>query len=357
MRRLLAEGRLRRPFALVISAGLIVAVVLQRQTIVDAIGQLGSLSAAALVTLAVLGVLDRGLRAELMQSLLPGLSLARAEVVADVGAAATKGLPFGGPLGTVLRWQIAKERGIDAAGFLTMLVATGVAAAFVSWAYPLVATVVDMSGRSVGVIDLVIVGVCAAVLVGAVLFWAVLLRSDRAHAWAVARISQIYGRLASALPASTDHDPEQVVTRLRSSLRAIAARPFPLLARTVVAQANGALILWVALQGLGLGPELGAAEFARVFFVTHIIGSFAPTPGGVGLIEAGLTGALVAAGADGATALAAVLIYRFITYVLPILIGTALYLAWQRHRRFARTPGPAERASGRTAFAVDRGKL
>ena len=59
---------------------------------------------------------------------------------------------------------------------------------------------------------------------------------------------------------------------------------------------TGAVILWVTLQGLGVGAELSVTEFARVFFVVHILGSLAPTPGGVGVIEAGVTGALVAAG-------------------------------------------------------------
>jgi uncharacterized protein (TIRG00374 family) len=88
-------------------------------------------------------------------------------------------------------------------------------------------------------------------------------------------------------------------------------------------------ILWVALDGLGVGDELGVTEFARVFFVAHILGSLAPTPGGVGVIEAGVTGALVAAGVATDVALAGVLVYRFITYVLPIVIGTVWYLIWR----------------------------
>ena len=50
-------------------------------------------------------------------------------------------------------------------------------------------------------------------------------------------------------------------------------------------------------------------------------GTFAPTPGGVGVVEAGMTGALVAAGVAAAPALAAVLVYRFLTYIVPILLG------------------------------------
>lgn len=335
MRRFFSDDRLRRPAAVLVAVALVVALILQRQTVIDAGNQLGSVSGGALLVFVILAVLDRLLRAELIRSLLPQLSLARAEAVGDIGAAATKGLPFGGPLGTVLRWQLVRERGVDAVGFLTMLVATGVAAAFASWGLALGATMLDVSNRPADSTDRLIIGVGAVVLLGAVWFWAVLLRWEPAHRWIVARSAQICRRLAGLVPALADADPEEVVTRLRRSLRAIARRPWPLLGRTLMAQGNGALILWVALQSVGVGPELGGSEFARVFFVTHVIGSFAPTPGGVGLIEAGLIGALVAAGVAPASALAAVLIYRLITYVLPIAVGTVLYLVWQRRRSVA----------------------
>ena len=47
------------------------------------------------------------------------------------------------------------------------------------------------------------------------------------------------------------------------------------------------------------------------------------------MIEAGLTGALVAAGVSAPTALAAVLVYRLLTYVTPIVVGASLYVAWR----------------------------
>ena len=67
-------------------------------------------------------------------------------------------------------------------------------------------------------------------------------------------------------------------------------------------------------------------EFFRVFFLAHLAATFAPTPGGVGVVEAGTTGALMAAGVETTTALAAVIIYRFLTYVVPIVFGALLYL-------------------------------
>jgi putative heme transporter len=54
-------------------------------------------------------------------------------------------------------------------------------------------------------------------------------------------------------------------------------------------------------------------------------GSFGITPGGVGLVEAALAGALVAAGIHAPKAVAAVLLYRLISFWLVDALGWALY--------------------------------
>jgi putative heme transporter len=59
------------------------------------------------------------------------------------------------------------------------------------------------------------------------------------------------------------------------------------------------------------------------------------TPGGLGVVEAALTGALVALGVPSAPALTAVLVYRAISFWLAIVIGWPLY--W----RLRRDPVPA----------------
>ncbi|MEM7276258.1 MAG: lysylphosphatidylglycerol synthase transmembrane domain-containing protein [Actinomycetota bacterium] len=351
MRRLLATPRVRRAASVTIGLAMVAAVVVQRHTIAEAFGHLRTLSGPVVAALVALAVTDRLLRAELIRSLLPQLSLIRAECVSDVGAAASKGLPAGGPVGTVLRWQIASGGGVEAVRFATMLIATGVATAFVTWTLPLVATVVDTRSRSTDLVDLSIIVVSLLVVTGSLGFWLIVLRSDAVHRWLVGRSWWIMGRLGRFVPALSETDPEAVLTRLRLELRRIGARPAPLLLRTTVAHLNGALILWLALQGLGVGPDLGAAEFARVFFVAHLIVSFAPTPGGIGLVEFGLSAALVAAGVDDGIAVAGVVIYRLATFVTPIVVGTVLYVLWQRSRRVDRRgAGPipvSDSAAGR----------
>ena len=52
-----------------------------------------------------------------------------------------------------------------------------------------------------------------------------------------------------------------------------------------------------------------------------MLSSVAPVPGGVGVQEAALTGALTGFGVPASPAVAAVLLYRGITFTAPVLSG------------------------------------
>jgi uncharacterized protein (TIRG00374 family) len=62
-------------------------------------------------------------------------------------------------------------------------------------------------------------------------------------------------------------------------------------------------------------------------------GSFGITPGGLGLVEAALAGALVAAGVHAPQAVAAVLVYRLISFWLVDAVGWTLYLSTRKWGR------------------------
>jgi len=199
----------------------------------------------------------------------------------------------------------------------------------VTWLLPFGWLTADAVGSTPSTADVLALAACAAVLAGSTLFWAVLLGSERAAGRLVQLVERISDRIARRVPSLRRHDPVAALLEVRSSLRDVARRPAGLLVQTAVAQSIGAVILLVALRGLGVGAELGAVEFARVYFVVTLLSSFVPVPGGVGVVEAGLTGALVAAGVTPSTALAGVLVYRLFTYVTPIVVGAVLYVCWR----------------------------
>ncbi|AKS35885.1 lysylphosphatidylglycerol synthase transmembrane domain-containing protein [Mycolicibacterium goodii] len=82
---------------------------------------------------------------------------------------------------------------------------------------------------------------------------------------------------------------------------------------------GAALALWASVESFG-----GDTSFVTVTVVTMIGGtlaSAAPTPGGVGAVEAALIGGLAAFGVPPAIGVPAVLLYRVLTCWLPVFVG------------------------------------
>ena len=65
------------------------------------------------------------------------------------------------------------------------------------------------------------------------------------------------------------------------------------------------------------------AGIAVVYLTGSALGSIIPTPGGIGAVEAALTAGLVATGLHGTEAASAVLLFRLLTFWLPVPFGWA----------------------------------
>ncbi|MCG2801309.1 MAG: flippase-like domain-containing protein [Cellulomonas sp.] len=84
--------------------------------------------------------------------------------------------------------------------------------------------------------------------------------------------------------------------------------------------ASAALTMWACLIAFGQPSRPVAAAFTTM--VAGSVASAAPTPGGVGAVEAALTAGLVGFGVPTAVALPTVLFYRVVTTWIPVLIGS-----------------------------------
>lgn len=78
-------------------------------------------------------------------------------------------------------------------------------------------------------------------------------------------------------------------------------------------------VLYASIEAFG--GDLSIAVVAVVYLAGATIGQAAPTPGGLGAVEAALTAGLTAAGLDGGVALSAVLLYRVVTFWIPTIPG------------------------------------
>jgi undecaprenyl-diphosphatase len=81
---------------------------------------------------------------------------------------------------------------------------------------------------------------------------------------------------------------------------------------------------------LAFGIDLPFATIGAVYLTATTIGSAVPTPGGVGGIEAALTACLTAVGVDSSQAVPAMLLFRGITYWLPVIPGYIAFWYLQR---------------------------
>jgi uncharacterized membrane protein YbhN (UPF0104 family) len=102
----------------------------------------------------------------------------------------------------------------------------------------------------------------------------------------------------------------------------VAQRPFKLLEGV-----GGMVLLNAAYIGVlyacveAFGESMNIAVVAVVYLAGATIGQAAPTPGGLGAVEAALAAGLTAGGLDAGIAVSAVLLYRLITFWLPTLPG------------------------------------
>ncbi len=90
---------------------------------------------------------------------------------------------------------------------------------------------------------------------------------------------------------------------------------------------GGVLLLNLAYIGVLLacveafGGDLNLSVIAVVYLAGATLGQAAPTPGGLGAVEAALAAGLTAAGLGGGIAVSAVLMYRLVTFWLPTVPG------------------------------------
>jgi uncharacterized membrane protein YbhN (UPF0104 family) len=92
-----------------------------------------------------------------------------------------------------------------------------------------------------------------------------------------------------------------------------------------------AMTLSVSLRAFG--DHLNLPTLYVVIFLAGIIGGISPSPGGMGVVEAGMILGLTAAGVSESDAIAAVFIQRLFTSYLPPIWGW-ITLVWMRRREY-----------------------
>jgi uncharacterized protein (TIRG00374 family) len=172
-------------------------------------------------------------------------------------------------------------------------------------------------------------------LVGAIVMLLLIVSSDR-----LARLmGRFAGRIVTAVRRPFGGSPvtewdEGFADFRRRSAGLLRHRWWILTVATVVSHISLFWVLLASLRNLGVGPDtvtwqeaLGAFAFVRLATALPI------TPGGLGLVEVGMSAALVLAGGPEPAVVAAVLVYRALTYLLQVLLGLVSYFVWRADLR------------------------
>jgi len=93
-------------------------------------------------------------------------------------------------------------------------------------------------------------------------------------------------------------------------------------------------VLSLLCCGLALGIHLPFVAVLLIFTFGVGAGAAVPTPGGLGGFEAGLTAGFIAYRIDASSALAVALLYRLVSYWLPLLPGAAAFIVCQKRHLF-----------------------
>ena len=282
-----------------------------------------------------------------MVSTTPGLRLRQAFVSTQTTTAVSNTVVGGAAISLGLTYAMNTSWGFSRSRTSVALLVSGLWNNFAKLGLPVLAlALLALSAPpSAGRITAGLAGLAA--LVVAVVLLGALLRSQEG----AERIGTTAARIASALRRPFGRGPvtgwDRATTkfRARTALLLKARWPWITLA-TVVSHLSLFLVLLLALRFVGVDAgQVSTVEALAVFAFARLLTAVPFTPGGLGVIELALITGLSAAGGPRALVAAAVLVFRALTYVLPIPIGIGTYLFWRHNRSWRREPNTAPRTA------------
>jgi uncharacterized protein (TIRG00374 family) len=267
---------------------------------------------------------------------LPGLTRPQAFVANLSSSAVSNVLPFGGAAGVGATYLMYGSWGFTAGEITRSILVSGVWNVLAKLALPVAALVLlaltnDLTPvvAAVAVLGLVIV----LAVIG--LLW-LTLRSD-AFASAIGRtIERMVGWFARLIHRPAPHRVEHRLVAFRHESRnLIVERWVPLTLWITIYNVTQFLVFLLCLDVLPDATDhLTWVEVFAAFTVGRLLSNISITPSGVGFVEAGMAGSLVAAGGDPATATAAVLLYSALTFLAEIPVGAAGWVVWATRSRW-----------------------
>jgi uncharacterized protein (TIRG00374 family) len=271
---------------------------------------------------------------------LPGLGFRRAFVLTQASTASTYIAPGGAAVGMALSYAILRGWGFEAGAVGLTTVLTGIWNQFALLGFPPVAlallTLQDEHEALLKTVALIGLAV-AAIAATAFAFGLSRPQLARLAGESAARVANWGLGLVRRRPVGWSGES---LVRFRDEAVGLLGRRWHLLTlATLAGQLAVFVVFLVSLRVLDVpASQVSTVEAFAGWSLARLVGSLPITPGGVGIVEVGLTTALVGFGGSNAGVVAAVLVYRFLTVVPTLILGLIAGASW---RRFKPVLGPS----------------
>ena len=328
----------RRVITAALVVSILVGVHVHRAELRAAMGHMGGLSLGwilALLGLFGLSMMTQGFG---LQSYTPGLTLRQSWMVQESATAATNTVIGSGPVSTGVRIAMMRSWHVTDRAVGISIVAQNAIAAFAVWTIALLTAIAGATGATKQVVDRrIFLGVIVAatvMLVGSLLFWLLLLFHPAPTRWIAQRTQRILCRAQRRWNRVPDVNLVEIAKVGRSDARSLlSTRGRRMLVATALDQIMTVAKPVMVVRAFGIPSSvLPTTTIVVSWGLVRLAAALSPLPGGLGVTEVGLATLLTRFGGPESGVLAAVLTYRVLTFVLPMVTG-GLCLLWWRWRR------------------------
>jgi uncharacterized membrane protein YbhN (UPF0104 family) len=299
----------------------------------DVFDTIRAMTGLELGTLLMVGIWNLVTYWFVLTAALPGLRLREAAVANQASTAVSNTLPAGGAIGVGVSIAMYTSWGFTIGAIGRSAIVTGIWNNFVKLGMPVLALALLALQGDATPARVAAAAIGIGVLVGAVVLFALMLKSDR-FARAIGRgigTAVDWARGLFRRKPIADWD-ERASSFRADTIGLLQHRWLRLTVATVVSHASLYLVLLVALRHVGVSEEeLSWISVFAAFSFVRLISALPITPGGVGVVELGYA-AVLTIGLDDITSaqvVAAILVFRAVTYLLPIPLGAISYVVWR----------------------------
>ncbi len=265
------------------------------------------------------------------QAALPGLSYRHGSVLTLASTASTYVAPGGAAVGMAASYAMLRAWKFERAPIALAVTITGVWNQFAMLGFPIVAlallTLQNERNALLETVALIGLGIFV-VAVAAFAF-------GLANAGFTLRVGNLAARIASWCLRLIRRQPvtwtgDSFVRFRHSAIELLRRRWLLLTVTTLAGQLTVFGVMLVSLRVTGVsGSEVSLIEAFAAWSIVRLLGSLPVTPGGIGIVEVGLTGALVGFGGHNAEVVAAVLVYRALTIFPTLVLGLIAGASWK----------------------------